>query len=372
MTKLRFKNVTKHYGEGATGLRQFSLNVDTGELVVLVGPSGCGKSTALRLLAGLETVSSGEILIDDVVVNHMTPQQRNIAMVFQNYALYPHMNVRDNLAFPLRMAHLSRAQIADRVNEIAQILNLTELLHRRPKQLSGGQRQRVAMGRALVRDPRVFLLDEPLSNLDARLRAQIRADIARIQQRLQKTTVYVTHDQVEAMTLGDRVAVMDHGELQQVGTPTQLYAQPGNIFVARFIGSPGMNIAPSTATLHNDAMAVRIGDLSIRLPMSEQRRLQIARHDKVGYIGVRPEAFSLTKADQRIAIKIGIQSVEYLGHESLIYFHVSEADTGTDDELWIARISGCVHHASGQNMELYVDPDAIYLFDRKGGTVETA
>jgi multiple sugar transport system ATP-binding protein len=371
MTKLRFNNVTKNFDESVTALSQFSLSVDAGELVVLVGPSGCGKSTALRLLAGLETVSAGEIVIDDVVVNHMTPQQRNIAMVFQNYALYPHMNVRDNLAFPLRMAHLSKPQITNKVNEIAQILNLTELLQRRPKQLSGGQRQRVAMGRALVRDPRVFLLDEPLSNLDARLRAQIRADIAQIQQRLHKTTVYVTHDQVEAMTLGDRVAVMDHGELQQVGTPAQLYAQPGNIFVARFIGSPGMNIAPSTAIMQNDAMAVRIGDLSIPLPVSEKRRQQIARHDKLGYIGVRPESFSLSKTDQRIAIKTGIQSVEYLGHESLVYFYLSEADSGTDDKLWIARISGQLHHTPNQSMEFYIDPEAIYMFDSQGRTVET-
>ena len=371
MTKLRFNNVTKHFGAGVTALSQFSLSVDAGELVVLVGPSGCGKSTALRLLAGLETVSAGEIVIDDVVVNHMTPQQRNIAMVFQNYALYPHLNVRDNLAFPLRMAHLSKPRIAGKVDEIARILNLTELLQRRPKQLSGGQRQRVAMGRALVRDPRVFLLDEPLSNLDARLRAQIRADIAQIQQRLHKTTVYVTHDQVEAMTLGDRVAAMNNGELQQVGTPAQLYAQPSNIFVARFIGSPGMNIAPSTAIIRNDAMAVRIGDLSITLPMSEKRRQQISRHDNVGYIGIRPEAFSFSKADQRIAIKIGILSVEYLGHESLVYFRVSAADSGTDEKLWIARISGQIQQACGQNMELYVDPDAVYLFDSKGRTVET-
>ena len=216
MAKVTFDNVSKRF-DSTTALRNFSLNINDGEFVVLVGPSGCGKSTALRLLAGLEMVSEGEIYIDDSPVNQLTPQQRNVAMVFQNYALYPHMSVQANLEFPLRMSHSPVAERQTKVAQIADLLNLTGLLQRKPRQLSGGQRQRVAMGRALVRDPSVFLLDEPLSNLDAKLRAQIRADIARLQKRLQKSTLYVTHDQVEAMTLGDRVAVMNAGELQQLG-----------------------------------------------------------------------------------------------------------------------------------------------------------
>ncbi|MDH5481177.1 MAG: ABC transporter ATP-binding protein, partial [Nitrosomonas sp.] len=231
MAKVEFNNVTKRFDTETVALRQFTLTIGDGEFMVLVGPSGCGKSTALRLLAGLEDITEGEILIDDQVVNQISPQQRNIAMVFQNYALYPHMSVHANLAFPLKMRHTPASAIAKKVEQIAKLLDLSRLLARKPKQLSGGQRQRVAMGRALVRNPSVFLLDEPLSNLDAKLRAQIRADIALLQKSLNKTTLYVTHDQVEAMTLGDSVAVMNHGELQQVGTPEMLYKEPQNIFV---------------------------------------------------------------------------------------------------------------------------------------------
>ena len=368
MAKVAFNHVSKRFDEGVTALREFSLNMEEGEFVVLVGPSGCGKSTALRLLAGLETVTEGDILIDGKVVNNATPQQRNVAMVFQNYALYPHMSVRGNLEFPLKMSHMNRAHIADKINEIARILDLSELLERRPKQLSGGQRQRVAMGRALVRDPSVFLLDEPLSNLDARLRAQIRADIAKIQKRLNKTTLYVTHDQVEAMTLGDRVAVMNHGELQQVGTPEALYAQPCNIFVAGFIGSPGMNIIGSALICDNDQIAVRIGDQLLALFASYTNGSLSNHIDKPVYIGIRPEAFSLTKAAQRVAIKTYIRSIEYLGHESLVYFCLSEADARNDDNVWIARISGQPVHAANEVVELYIKPDDVYLFD-DGGTL---
>ncbi len=368
MAKVAFNHVSKRFDEGVTALRQFSLNVEEGEFMVLVGPSGCGKSTALRLLAGLETVTEGDILIDGKVVNNTTPQQRNVAMVFQNYALYPHMSVRGNLEFPLKMSHMSRTHIADKVNEIAQILNLSELLERRPKQLSGGQRQRVAMGRALVRDPSVFLLDEPLSNLDASMRAQIRADIAKIQKRLNKTTVYVTHDQVEAMTLGDRVAVMNHGELQQVGTPEALYAHPCNIFVAGFIGSPGMNVLASTLITGNDEIAVRIGDQTMALS-TRYAGSELSSHiGKPVYIGIRPEAFSLSKADRRMAIKAYIRSVEFLGHESLVYFCLSEADARSDDNVWIARIPGQPVHAANEVLEFHIEPDAVRLFD-DGGTL---
>ena len=368
MSEIAFKTVSKRFDEGVTALRKFSLNVEEGEFVVLVGPSGCGKSTALRLLAGLETVTEGEIVIDGKVVNNSTPQQRNVAMVFQNYALYPHMNVRGNLEFPLKMSHMNKARIADKVNEIAQILNLSELLERRPKQLSGGQRQRVAMGRALVRDPSVFLLDEPLSNLDARLRAQIRADIAKIQKRLNKTTLYVTHDQVEAMTLGDRVAVMNHGELQQVGTPEALYAHPCNIFVAGFIGSPGMNIIASAFTTDNGDIAVRLGDQNLALSTRYAGSYLTSHVDKPVYIGIRPEAFSLSQADHRVAVKTYIRSIEYLGHESLVYFCLSEAGSCNDDKVWIARIPGQHAHAANDVVEFYIRPDDVHLFD-DGGTL---
>jgi multiple sugar transport system ATP-binding protein len=369
MAQVAFNHVSKRFDEDVTALRQFNLNVEEGEFVVLVGPSGCGKSTALRLLAGLETVTEGEILIDGKVVNNRTPQQRNVAMVFQNYALYPHMSVRGNLEFPLKMSHMNKSHIADKINEIARILDLSELLERRPKQLSGGQRQRVAMGRALVRDPSVFLLDEPLSNLDARLRSQIRADIAKIQKRLNKTTLYVTHDQVEAMTLGDRVAVMNHGELQQVGTPEALYAHPCNIFVAGFIGNPGMNVIDSTLISENNEIAARIDNQTIALSTRYASGNLSSHIGKPVYIGIRPEAFSLTKAAQRVAIKTYIRSIEYLGHESLVYFCLSEADARNDDNVWIARIPGQPVHAANDIVDMYIKPDDVYLFDDGGALI---
>ncbi|MEJ2362603.1 MAG: ABC transporter ATP-binding protein [Gammaproteobacteria bacterium] len=345
MASVAFQQVSKRFAE-ALALSQLNLQIDDGEFVVLVGPSGCGKTTALRLLAGLEEVTDGEILIDGKRVNTLSPQQRNVAMVFQNYALYPHMDVQANLAFPLRMAGMPTQTIATRVKEIAELLDLSALLARKPKQLSGGQRQRVAMGRALVRDPSVFLLDEPLSNLDAQLRAQIRADIARLQRRLQKTTLYVTHDQVEAMTLGDRVAVMHAGQLQQVATPEILYQQPANTFVARFIGSPGMNIIPATSLKQFESQA--------------------------SYLGIRPEAISTRHEKHYLAIKVRIQSVEYIGHESLAYvtlFAMHDAEAG---HVMIARIAGKFTASRDAESVLYVDPADVYLFDQSGQRIESS
>ena len=369
MAKVTFHNISKRFDEDTIALQNFSLTIKDGELVVLVGPSGCGKSTALRLLAGLEDITEGEISIDDRVVNQTTPQQRNVAMVFQNYALYPHMSVRANLEFPLRMAHIPAQLMSEKVTQIAQILDLPDLLARKPKQLSGGQRQRVAMGRALVRDPSVFLLDEPLSNLDAKLRAQIRADIAQLQKRLHKTTLYVTHDQVEAMTLGDRVAVMNAGELQQVGTPEELYQYPQNIFVAKFIGSPGMNIIPSTLFSQNENdIAVRLGKQTIPLSPSRQPTSQVLSQyvNQTILVGVRPEAFHTSQVNNSIGVNIKILSVEFLGHESLVYFQLPEINDNHPDRVLIARFAGQFHFPGNAEAVFFVDPDAICLFNHDG------
>ena len=369
MSKVAFQGVTKRFDDDTIALRKFDLYIEDGEFVVLVGPSGCGKSTALRLLAGLEPVSEGRILIDEKVVNTVSPQQRNIAMVFQNYALYPHMSVRRNLEFPLRMSHTPRRIMAKKVEHIARILDLSDLLERKPKQLSGGQRQRVAMGRALVRDPSVFLLDEPLSNLDAKLRAQIRADIAKIQNTLNKTTLYVTHDQVEAMTLGDRVAVMNAGQIQQIDTPAALYERPKNIFVAKFLGSPGMNIVLSTLIVDGaNKLAVRLGNQSITLSQDRQQA-NPAITKFIGQpilVGIRPEAISATQVMNSVGLKLNILSVEFLGHESLVYFHCPDAGGSEPGDVVIARIVGKVQSPIHKNAEFFIDPDAIYLFNQEG------
>ncbi|MGD8803139.1 MAG: sn-glycerol-3-phosphate ABC transporter ATP-binding protein UgpC [Gammaproteobacteria bacterium] len=372
MARVVFDNVSKRFDDDSLALQNFSLTIEDGEMVVLVGPSGCGKSTALRILAGLEHVSAGDIIINDRVVNHTTPQQRNVAMVFQNYALYPHMSVRANLEFPLRMAHVSTDSIKEKVAAIADILNLSELLERRPNQLSGGQRQRVAMGRALVRDPSVFLLDEPLSNLDAKLRAQIRADIARLQQRLHKTTLYVTHDQVEAMTLGDRVAVMNAGNIQQVGTPDELYQHPHNTFVAKFIGSPGMNIIPSVVLDKSEqGIKVAIGkqeiDLS-RLCHGNDAAIKQYTGREI-YLGIRPEAFTCSAEAGCAAIRIKTESVEFLGHESLVYFRLAETGDNQPDITLIARIAGKLDDSSRSEEVFYTKPGSLYLFDNSGHVI---
>src|SRR3954467_10096113 len=259
MAEIKLEHVTKRYPDGYEAVKDMSIDIQDGEFVILVGPSGCGKSTALRMIAGLEDISEGELYIGEQVVNDRAPKDRDIAMVFQNYALYPHMTVRDNMGFALKLAHVDKDEIQKRVEEAARVLDLTQHLDRRPANLSGGQRQRVAMGRAIVRDPQAFLMDEPLSNLDAKLRVQMRTEVARLQSRLETTTVYVTHDQTEAMTLGDRVAVMRAGVLQQVGTPAELYEDPVNLFVAGFIGSPAMNFMP--AELSGDRLKLPIGEI---------------------------------------------------------------------------------------------------------------
>jgi multiple sugar transport system ATP-binding protein len=283
-------HLTKVYGHDVVAVRDLNLQIGEGEFVVLVGPSGCGKTTALRMIAGLEEISAGEIRIGGKVVNDLPPRARDIAMVFQTYALYPHKSIYDNLAFGLRMRKVPKEEQKRRVEEIARVLGLADMLQRRPAQLSGGQRQRVAMGRAIVREPKAFLMDEPLSNLDAKLRVQMRAEIARIQKALKVTTVYVTHDQVEAMTMGDRVAVMRDGELQQVDTPQRLYDVPANLFVASFVGSPAMNIFEAAVRRDNERLLCKVGDSEFELPadLTAARPALADYGDRRLAVGIRP------------------------------------------------------------------------------------
>jgi multiple sugar transport system ATP-binding protein len=320
MPEIILDRVRKQFTDGTVILTNASFTIHDGEFFILVGPSGCGKSTLLNLIVGLEAASSGEIRIDGQVINELDPKDRNMAMVFQSYAIYPHMTVRENIGFPLRLAGLPKAEIARKVEETAAILELGELLERKPASLSGGQRQRVAMGRALIRNPVAFLLDEPLSNLDARLRVQMRFEIGRLQKQLGTTMIYVTHDQTEAMTLGDRVAVLSQGEVQQIGTPQQLYHEPANLFVAGFIGSPGMNFLP--AEIKGSRLVLPIGETE--LPQHFKNRLPA----NVGkcIAGFRPEAIRCANTGDNTSQDIGFQAkidvVEWLGAELFIYFNV--------------------------------------------------
>jgi multiple sugar transport system ATP-binding protein len=388
---VKFDRVFKVYANGQTAIKDLSLEIADGEFLVFVGPSGCGKSTALRMLAGLEDISAGKILIDDRVVNDQTPQQRNIAMVFQNYALYPHMTVRQNLEFPLRMSKRSKQQMAALVAEAAEKLGLTELMERKPKQLSGGQRQRVAMGRAIVRDPAVFLMDEPLSNLDAKMRSQIRTEITTLQQRLKTTTVYVTHDQVEAMTMGDRVAVMRGGKLQQVSSPQDLYDQPANIFVAGFIGSPAMNIWRSRLSRdEHGTFLVDFGGRSLAIPTATvQRYRELGRYlDRQLLVGLRPEAFAIAESETENSILVEVKTVEALGHETIVYAiapidkidtdeHGSESNRDIqttldrpDGSILTARVAADRTIQAGRQLCLSVDTSKLYLFSIDGECIQ--
>jgi multiple sugar transport system ATP-binding protein len=332
-----FEDVNKVYPDGHRAITDLNLEIQDGEFVILVGPSGCGKSTALRMVAGLEDITSGKMTIGERVVNDLTPKERDIAMVFQSYALYPHMSVADNMGFALKLAKVDKTEIDTRVREAADILGLNEHLDRKPKALSGGQRQRVAMGRAIVRNPQAFLMDEPLSNLDAKLRVQMRAEIASIQNRLGVTTVYVTHDQVEAMTMGDRVAVLKRGLLMQVDSPQTLYDHPDNLFVAGFIGSPSMNIAEATLRKADGAIHIELDDGASRLRVAEaalDKYPQAAERDggKVA-IGMRPEHFAPAEAvaPDQVWKDREITVVEMLGAEMLVHFATSSSPVVSDD-----------------------------------------
>lgn len=335
MAKVNLDNVNKVFPDGTRAIVDLSLDIADGEFVILVGPSGCGKSTALRMVAGLEEITSGELSIGDKVVNDMTPKERDIAMVFQSYALYPHMSVAENMGFSLKLSKTPKEEIEQRVNDAAEILGLDDLLHRKPKALSGGQRQRVAMGRAIVRAPKAFLMDEPLSNLDAKLRVAMRAEIAALQNRLGVTTIYVTHDQVEAMTMGDRVAVLKFGELQQIDSPQVLYENPVNLFVAGFIGSPAMNLGIVDVVEQDGNHAVKMGDgQTMALPpaaLEEYPGVAERAGSKV-VMGMRPEHFLRETEDAATRWDdLEVELVEMLGAEMLVHFKTSMPPVVTDD-----------------------------------------
>jgi multiple sugar transport system ATP-binding protein len=378
MAEIELRNVTRRF-PGITAVEAADFTVHDGEFFILVGPSGCGKSTLLNMIVGLDEVSEGEIRVDGEVVNDVDPRERNMAMVFQSYAIYPHMTVRENMAFPLKLARLSAADIRERVEKAAAILELTELLERKPRALSGGQRQRVAMGRAIVREPRVFLLDEPLSNLDARLRVQMRTEIARLQRRLGTTTVYVTHDQTEALTLGDRIAVLRRGEVLQVGTPRELYERPHNLFVAGFIGSPAMNFLPARRAQH--CLELPVGELELphdrfRLPQDEAAAL---------VAGFRPEHLQLLAGDaegrEGLVFEVRAEVVEWLGAELYVYFDVSlegfaamplPEELGSESadaarQLHVARVDPASGVVQGDKVRLRLAPECLQLFDAGSG-----
>ncbi|WP_370291513.1 ABC transporter ATP-binding protein [Nocardioides sp.] len=354
MATVRFEKAQRWYpGADSPAVPGIDLEIKDGEFVVLVGPSGCGKSTTLRMLAGLEEVTDGRIFIGDRDITDMQPKDRDIAMVFQSYALYPHMSVADNMAFALKMAKMSKEEREVRVKEAAEILGLTPYLERKPKALSGGQRQRVAMGRAIVRKPQVFLMDEPLSNLDAKMRVQTRTDIARLQRELGVTTVYVTHDQVEAMTMGDRVAVMDAGRLQQVDTPLNLYDRPANLFVAGFIGSPQMNLLPGRVI---DG-CIDLGGLQVPVPAGSA-----VPSDGRVVVGIRPEAWRLVGEGEGLPISVTV--VEELGADGFVY---GTSDLAGEEVNLTVRVPGRHAPAKGEVVRVAADPEQVHIFDAASG-----
>ncbi len=363
MARVALAHLGKTYPNGTRALDDLTLEVGDGELLVLVGPSGCGKSTVLRLVAGLEDASAGEIRIGDAVVNDLPPQARNVAMVFQDYALYPHMTVRANLAFPLRMRGAARDEIERLVATAARQLDLDAVLDRLPKELSGGQRQRVAMGRALVREPAVSLLDEPLSNLDAKLRVDVRAEIAELQRRTRTTMLYVTHDQVEAMTLGERVAVLHQGRLQQVATPRELYDRPANAFVAGFIGNPPMNLLRGRFVA-DASRAARVEVAGATLPVTPPPRgAGTATSGGTITVGIRPEALALADAAAPNAFCGTVEHVEWLGHETLVYTRIG-------DVRLVARLTGMHTFHPADRAAFAVDPASIQFFAADGRRID--
>jgi multiple sugar transport system ATP-binding protein len=389
MAEVQFEEVDKVYDNGFEAVKDLSFDVHDGEFLVLVGPSGCGKTTALRMVAGLEEISDGTISIGGTVVNELTPKERDIAMVFQNYALYPHLSVAENIAFGLRLRKTDKKVMNERVQWAAKLLDLTPYLNRRPKQLSGGQRQRVAMGRAIVRQPQVFLMDEPLSNLDAKLRVQMRADIAKLQREIGTTTIYVTHDQVEAMTMGDRVAVMNFGELQQVDAPQRLYDTPANLFVAGFIGTPPMNLLDSTVQARNGDLVLELGDQA--LPLTEGAIYHYPRMREAGakhvVVGIRPGNLHPARSRPDLpTVEAQLDLVEALGSESMAYFRIDaevvrpagadeaeeeieeggEGVTATRPNL-VAAFPPDIRLTLGDRLPVAVEVDKLHFFDRETG-----
>jgi multiple sugar transport system ATP-binding protein len=394
MAAIAFDDVTKTYGDGHRAVSNLNLDVKDGEFVVLVGPSGCGKTTALRMIAGLEEITDGQIRIGDRVVNNLPPGARDIAMVFQNYALYPHMTVAENIGFALRMRKVPKAEAKRRIAETARIIGLVDHLDRKPGQLSGGQRQRVAMGRAIVREPQVFLMDEPLSNLDAKLRVQMRAEVSRIQRQLAVTTVYVTHDQVEAMTMGDRVAVMRKGLLQQFDAPQRLYEQPANLFVASFMGSPAMNVLEGSLEREGDGLTCRFGATVLELPPDVLNdRPELAQHERRPIaIGIRPEALIERDGSDGARLVGRVQAVEALGAEQFVYVGIDAKPVLVEDVVEglvdpeqaedlaeimpdadgsratvVARLAASARARPDEPIELGVDLRNLHFFDLASG-----
>ena len=387
MAEIVLDQVSKQYPDGTTAVDKVNLEIADHEFIILVGPSGCGKTTTLNMIAGLEDISSGEMRIDGKRVNEVAPRDRDIAMVFQSYALYPHMTVRENIGFPLKLAKVDKATAKQKIEEAAGVLDLTPYLDRKPGALSGGQRQRVAMGRAIVRSPKAFLMDEPLSNLDAKLRVQMRTSISRIQKRLGTTTVYVTHDQTEAMTLGDRIVIMRAGVVQQIGSPQELYERPVNLFVAGFIGSPSMNFVPGT--IADNAVDTVLG----RIPLTDRVRAALNQHGDVPrevIIGVRPEAFedaSLVEGrGEGVTFTAPVDILESMGSVKYAYFslenahvdseHLAELERDTGSEEIEAQIVTELDARSavkeGQDQEVWFSPDSINIFEPSSGTNLTA
>ena len=388
MGAIQINSVGKIYPNGTRALEDVNIEINDGEFVVLVGPSGCGKTTLLRMVAGLEDITEGEISIGEKIVNEVAPKDRDIAMVFQNYALYPHMSVYDNMAFSLKLRKLSKNEIDEKVKEAAKILEIDELLERKPKALSGGQRQRVAMGRAIVRNPEAFLMDEPLSNLDAKLRVQMRAELGQLHTQLETTTLYVTHDQVEAMTMGDRVAVIRKGELQQIDTPREIYLYPKNIFVAGFIGSPSMNFVYANVKVSSKNITLKFGEDSIKCNADENKKLKEFDGEEI-VLGIRPEAFedsnyaNSKEFSEKLDIEVSL--IEQLGSDSYIHFYkdikpvqteaIEEilADEGEDISVlgdntkFIARINPNSTVVEGEEIELKIDPSKLHFFDPETG-----
>lgn len=390
MAKIELNKVSKRFADGTVAVRDASFTIEDGEFFILVGPSGCGKSTLLNMIVGLEEISAGEIKADGKVINDLDPKDRNMAMVFQSYALYPHMTVRENIAFPLKMAKVPKPEIKQRVEEAAEILELSHLLDSKPRNLSGGQRQRVAMGRTIVRKPVAFLLDEPLSNLDARLRTQMRTEIARLQKRLGTTTIYVTHDQTEAMTLGDRVTVLKSGVIQQIGTPYELYERPSNLFVAGFIGSPAMNFQP--ALVKDKRLYFPLLDLETPIP----GRASIPQGYEHLIAGIRPEHFRAqaredSQGNNQPAFETTVDVVEWLGADLLAYAQKTipqeslnwsdmpalSRDLGIEksqgDKLdLVARLDTAYPIKEGDRVRLGFDPEKLHLFDPQSGDCITS
>jgi len=360
MAAVQLRNLTKHFGK-VVAVEKLTLDINDKEFLVLVGPSGCGKTTALRMIAGLEEATEGEILIGERLVNDVSPKDRDIAMVFQNYALYPHMSVYDNMAFGLKLRKFPRVEIKRRVHEAAQMLGLMELLTRRPKELSGGERQRVALGRAIVREPKVFLMDEPLSNLDAKLRVQTRAELIKLHRRLGITTIYVTHDQVEAMTMGDRIAVLKDGLMQQVDAPMELFNHPANLFVASFIGSPAMNFIPSTVVAQDGSFFIDAGDFKMRLPASHADRIR----ERVGrnvIFGIRPDDIydralpSPVAATEDNSLQLTVDVTEPMG--ASVYAYLTSGK-----HTLIADLDGETGARDGHLLDVVFDLEKTHIFD---------